>query len=401
MSKPSAWRAIAEFLSVRTGVMDKPRLHICGLPHTQLTREATVCAFTQKQVKFGKMMTRRGWEIIFYWGEEHETECEELVPLFSKAEQKEWFGDYDANTLPIVAGAWDANQAQYVITNARAIKEIGKRYEHGDLVLLCGGLAQKPILDAAQGWLVCEPAAGYSGVIFSALGPTGPWVCFESNPWKHYLYGKYGIDDGRFFDTVIPNFFDPDEWSLAPEKEDYLCFVGRLIARKGPHIAAEIARELGKPLLVAGSGMAEVSPGLILCMDGTRLEGDVHYVGTVGVEQRNMLMGAAQALLVPTTYIEPFGAVAVEGPLCGTPAVTTDYGAFVETVPRDLRFNTLAEGCEAVERAMALPPEDVRAQALERFSLDAVAPLYEEWFWRLASLWDEGWYAPRASAAVA
>jgi glycosyltransferase involved in cell wall biosynthesis len=369
-----------------------PVLHVVGLPHTQLTKQATVCAFTQKQAKFGRMMSRRGWEVVFYWGEEHETECKELVPLFSKAEQEEWFGKFDANMLPIIAGAWDASQPQYQVTNARAIVELRKRVQPHDLVLLCGGLAQKPVYDALRELIVVEPAAGYSGIIASAVGPTGPWVCFESYAWKHYLYGTYKIADGRFFDTVIPNYFDPDEWSLSEHKGDHLCFVGRLIARKGPHIAAEIARELEMPLLVAGSGMAEVSEGLIVCQDGTRLEGDVHYMGTVGVEERNALMGEARALIVPTIYIEPFGAVAVEGPLCGTPAVATDFGAFTETVPRSLRFNTLAEGCEAVERAMDLDPERVREQALEQFSLEAVAPRYEEWFERLSTLWGRGWY---------
>jgi glycosyltransferase involved in cell wall biosynthesis len=180
---------------------------------------------------------------------------------------------------------------------------------------------------------------------------------------------------------------------LHTEKKDNLVFVGRLIARKGPQIAAEIAKQLSMPLYVAGSGMQYASNGVIICQDGTRLEGDVHYVGTVGVEERNKLMGEARALLAPTTYIEPFGAVAVEGPLCGTPAVTTDFGAFVETVPPKLRFNTLKQGVAAVGYAMALYPERVREQALANYSLEAIAPRYAEWFERVHSLWYRGWYA--------
>ncbi len=195
------------------------------------------------------------------------------------------------------------------------------------------------------------------------------------------------------------NFFDPEEWTLH-EKEDYLVFVGRLIARKGPHVAAEIAREFGMPLLVAGSGMSEVREGLIQCQDGTRIEGDVHYVGTVGWEERNVLMGRARALLAPTTYIEPFGAVVVEAMLSGTPSLATDWGAFSEVLPPERRFRTLAEGCEAVESALHLSPAALQQEALERWSLEAVAPLYERWFDELASLWDAGWYAPRKAVAA-
>jgi glycosyltransferase involved in cell wall biosynthesis len=366
------------------------RLHLIALPHAHVSRDVTVCAFTTKTAKFLKMMGERGHELVLYGGELSEVgEYAELVVTYTDLEQKLWYGDMDANTLPIVAGSWDANQESYKVTNQRAISALKKRYETGDIVLLTGGLAQKPIFDALTPRLVVEWAAGYSGMF-------APAVCFESYAWRHYCYGRYGMhwgasDTGRWFDTVIPNFFDPDEWSLHP-KEDYLVFVGRLIERKGPHVAAMIARELGLPLRVAGSGVHEVSEGLIVCQDGTRLEGDVHYEGTVGWEARNELMGRARALIAPTTYVEPFGAVVVESMLCGTPSIATDWGAFTETLPPERRFRTLAEGIDAVSLAMELDPYTLHEQALARWSLEAIAPMYERWFAELDTLWTGGWY---------
>jgi glycosyltransferase involved in cell wall biosynthesis len=356
----------------------------------------TVCAFTTKAWKFVKMMGSRGWEIVYYGGEHSDMrDYAELVPTYTDQEQHQWFGDMDANTLPIVAGAWDARTPQYAVTNARAILEIERRYERGDLILLSGGLAQQAVTNAlpsSRGYLTCEWAAGYSGWYL-------PHVCFESYAWRHHMYGVRQIHDGRWYDTVIPNFFDPDEWTLH-DKEDYLVFVGRLIARKGPHIAADIARELGMPLLVAGSGMRETQDGLIVCQDGTRIEGDVYYMGTVGRQERDSLMGRARALICPTTYIEPFGAVAVEAPLCGTPSIATDWGAFTETVPPERRFRTLQEGCDAVERAAEYDPLTLQQDALERFSLEAVAPLYERWFDELSTLWTGGWYQRKETASA-
>ena len=334
-----------------------------------------------------------GWEIVYYGGELSQVSAAvTLVPIYTDAEQREWYGDYDPNTLPIVAGSWSSEQKAYQVTNYRAIAEIKSRWREGDFVLLSAGLAQKPIREA-MGRPCAEWAAGYDGVIFSDKSVVEPpFVCFESNAWRHYLYGKYGIQDGRWFDTVIPNFFDPEEWTLW-EKEDYLCFVGRLIARKGPHIASEIAREMNMPLYVAGSGMESVQKGLIVCQDGTRLEGDVHYVGCVGAAERDELMGKARCLLAPTTYIEPFGAVVVESMLCGTPSVATDWGSFSELLPPERRFRTLGEGVEAVSAALELEPAQMQEEALARWSLEAVRPMYERWFRELELLWGEGWYS--------
>ena len=43
-------------------------------------------------------------------------------------------------------------------------------------------------------------------------------------------------------------------------------------------------------------------------------------------------MGDAVALWAPTLYCEPFGGVVVEAAMCGTPAITSDFGALQEHV---------------------------------------------------------------------
>src|SRR4029077_15677822 len=131
----------------------------------------------------------------------------------------------------------------------------------------------------------------------------------------HHVYAKKNINDGRFFDAVIPNYFDQKEFSLLnPGKGEYLLFLGRIVQRKGPHIASDIAERCGLPLRVAGAGGRQVGKDIVAPEITVK---NAEYVGTVNVKERAELLAGAKALIVPTTYIEPFGGVAVEAMLAG------------------------------------------------------------------------------------
>ena len=364
-------------------------LHLVGLPHTQLTRDASVCAFTQKAVKFVRMMQARGWRVVSYWGDEDQAGADEHVSLFTRREQESWYGTFDANRLPGIA-TFDARGRDWQTFNGRAYTEIMKRVEPRDIILSLAGYAHQPLTSQFPGVLIAEWAAGYQGWCEK-------YVCFESHAWRHHQYGTRGIHDGRWYDAVIPNFFDPEEWTLPVSGGgDHLAFVGRMIQRKGPQIAADVAKEAGLPIVFAGSGVLESSPTRIVCGDGFVIEGErMEYLGTVGGLERNRVMRDARCVFATTTYIEPFGAVAVEAQLCGTPAITTDWGAFPETVIDGVtgyRMKTLIDGVYAVEAALTLDPGEIRRSALERYSLDAVGPAYDAWFRRLLDLWEDGWY---------
>lgn len=63
----------------------------------------------------------------------------------------------------------------------------------------------------------------------------------------HYTYGKIDrIDNGRFFDAVIPNYWNLDDFIVdrTNTTEPYLLFIGRMIERKGVAIAVEVAKRL-------------------------------------------------------------------------------------------------------------------------------------------------------------
>lgn len=358
------------------------RLHLVALPHTSVEQAFCGCAYTAKILKFCKMMGSK-YEIFLYAPEGPEVPGARLIPCLTETKRISIFGEDDPMRLP----AWPTHDQSRIFNNNVAAA-LQMHSEKGELLLLTGGYTHKPITDQVHGRICIEPGVGYEGIFTN-------FCAFESAAWMHYVYGKKGIADGRYFDEVIPNYFDLDDFPMLPFNPDakpYLMFLGRLIARKGLDVAALIAKKAGLPLLVAGAG-GKMDNGKLIGQ-GVTVDGDIEYVGSVGIQKRSRLLSQATALLVPTRYIEPFGGVAVEAMLCGTPVIASDWGAFRETVTPDVgrRFRTLQEGVDAVGKVNKLDRNKIRFLAQTHYSLATVAPKFSTWFGRLETLKEKGWY---------
>jgi glycosyltransferase involved in cell wall biosynthesis len=324
------------------------RFHVCGLPHTLASRQYAHCAYSQKVRNFVRMMKDLGHTVFLYESESPLPPAENL-------------------TFP-----FDVNDPRWHEHNSSCIRRIRQKLQPKDFLCLIAGVCQQPIAAAFPEHMAVEYGVGYDG-IFSAF------AVFESYAHMAKVYGQRGIANGRFFDAVIPNYYDPADFPFSEEREDYLLFIGRLNEDKGIQVALQVAAHTGRRLVVAGQGTVPAG---------------CDYRGVVGVEERGRLMSRAYAVLVPTLYLEPFGGVAVEAQLCGTPVITTDWGAFPETVEQwtsGFRCRTLREFLEAVRLCAALDPRRIRERAQWRYSLDAVSFQYQRYFERLLLLWDQGW----------
>lgn len=374
----------------------KPTLHVVGLPHTQTTKEYTACAYTIKHLRFCTMMKSIGYKIISYASEENEADIDELVTIYPKSDQLKWFGENDFHSK-FFNITWNPNDEHWLTGNLRTIEEIKKRIKSGDIICLIAGICQKQIADQFPNNPVVEYGIGYTGTFAN-------FRVFESYAHMHWVYGHDNSDNGKFYDSVIPNYFDPKDFKVSSKKDDYFLFIGRLIQRKGAEIAVEASKRLGTKLIMAGQGVVENTGNRIVAEDGMIYEGShIEHVGHVGVEERAELMSKAKAVFVPTTYLEPFGGVSIEAMMCGTPVIATDFGAFSENVIHGLsgfRFRTIGEATKFASMSHTLIPSRIALYARKNFSTDVVKYKYDSYFQQITDLYNGGgfyseWYPQR------
>ena len=121
------------------------RFHILGLPHTVTSKEFVACAYTQKVLKFGKMMTERGHEVIHYGHEDSDLICAEHVPVVANCDFLTSYGSHDWRKTFF---KFDTNDHAYRTFYANAIREIGKRKQKHDFILPFWGSGVRPVCDA-------------------------------------------------------------------------------------------------------------------------------------------------------------------------------------------------------------------------------------------------------------
>lgn len=347
------------------------RLHLPSLPHTETTRDFCWCAYTEKVRKLGKMLTDHGHEVILYGGERNEAEVTEHVVVVTGADLERWFGGpWDHAD---VFDLWDPAAPCWVEMNRAVSVEMSHRVQPGDALGIIGGRCQEALKRAFPELLAIEWGVGYEGVI------EGTHRAYESVAWRHYVQGWYHDSDGHSFDTVIPNSFEPDELMTEPEPDDYLLYLGRPTWKKGLEVVTQVAKR--RRVVTAG----QADPGI---------EGAT-YAGLMRGEEKAELLARASAVLVPTQYIEPFGGVAVEAMMSGVPVITSDWGAFTETVINGLdgyRCSTLADYLDATERVHELDREAIATRARARYSCETIGGAYDRWLRKLALLDGAGWY---------
>jgi glycosyltransferase involved in cell wall biosynthesis len=178
----------------------------------------------------------------------------------------------------------------------------------------------------------------------------------------------------------IHHGIDLNLYHPQPKKQQYLTFLGRIAPIKGTHLAIAVAKRSGIPLKIGGEVQPifqdyfdrEIKPHI----DGKFIE----YVGEVGLEAKNELLGNSLAMLFPIQWNEPFGLVMIEAMACGTPVLALPGGAVEEVVCNGISGFICQSVDEMVQRARALPgafsPANVRQYCRQYFSVERMVADY-------------------------
>jgi glycosyltransferase involved in cell wall biosynthesis len=177
--------------------------------------------------------------------------------------------------------------------------------------------------------------------------------------------------------ATVYNGIDLSLYPLQERSGDCLVFLGRIHPDKGVHLAIEVARLSGLPLLIAGIIQdrtyfrEQVEP---------HMNQAIRYIGPVDVPGKNELFARARALLHLNTIPERFGLVLAEANAAGVPVIAMDLGSCREVIAdgqTGFLVNSAAEAVQALERLSEIDRRACRQRVRQRFSIETMVEAYE------------------------
>ncbi|MBN1313033.1 MAG: glycosyltransferase family 4 protein [Anaerolineae bacterium] len=218
-------------------------------------------------------------------------------------------------------------------------------------------------------------------VVTTIHGFSSPGILpvFKKYNGKVYYVAISEADKSPELDYIgtVHHGIDLSQFTFQPNHGKYLLFFGRIHPEKGARECIEVARQTGRKLILAGIIQdqtyfdREVEPHL----DGNH----IMYIGSIGSEERDKLLGDAYVLLHPICFDEPFGLSVVEAMACGTPVIAICRGSMPEVISDGITGFLVADVPEMIAAVSQIGDIDryqCRKWVEERFSVERMVDDY-------------------------
>ena len=169
-------------------------------------------------------------------------------------------------------------------------------------------------------------------------------------------------------------------------KTPYLAYFGRIVPQKGVHLAIKAVQIYNKQnpnsplkLKIAGKHYSDYKNDTYWQKQILpHLSSQITYEGYIkDPKQKNMFLSKALATIMPSTFEEPFGMVAIESLASGTPVLALKSGALPEIIDNTCGIiisqskndtDTAKNLSQAIAKVINIPPKACRIKFTQNFT---------------------------------
>ena len=259
------------------------------------------------------------------------------------------------------AKVWESMHISEIMEHAHEFDLIHNNYDF--LPLTYSGLIKTPMLTTIHGFSSPKIVPVYK----------------KYNKKTHYISISNADRNGELdYIKTIYHGIDIENFTLRKEPGNYLLYFGRIHPDKGTYEAIQVAKMAKMKLVIAG-----------IIQDQTYYEHyvapylneDISYIGSVGPEERNKVLGNACALLHPINFNEPFGLSIVEAMACGTPVLAFNKGSMPEIIQNGINgfiVSGIEEMADKIVDAMNISRDVCRSTVESKFTQKIMVKEYIE-----------------------
>ena len=254
---------------------------------------------------------------------------------------------------------WESLHISEVMEQAGEFDIIHNNYDF--LPLTYSGLIKTPMITTIHGFSSAKILPVYK----------------KYNQKTHYV-SISNADRNAELDYIrtVYHGIDIEKFTLNPNPGEYLVYFGRIHPDKGTREAVQVAKKVNMKLIMAGIIQDEAYYKQYI---EPALGDDIRYIGSVGPEERDRVLGHAYALLHPIHFNEPFGLSIVEAMACGTPVLAFNRGSMPEIIQNGVNGFIVSDAEEMaakIAEVKKIPRSACRQTVESRFSQEKMVKEY-------------------------